>query len=308
MPARERVPEGEQHRGDARQGTADHRQEVDQGDPERPEKRERNARDHQRQEHDAAGDERGHEVPQHVPGDRAVDLPGHLRVPLRPVRRHHAEQAGPHLGALEQQQQRQHEDGQQRDHQRERALAQAQGRRREALAEVDELRRVALHPVLHVVLARQVPDPALAVLGLVHVRRQCLGQVGDRAHQRQAERQSQADEHDDGPQRDDGHGPAAALDPPPLQGHHHRIQDQRDEPGHQDQQEDVPQPVDQLAEQEGDRHDRDGDQDRAQRYPTDRRRLPQPCPAGIGLWQLVGHLTIMTAGRPGQDTPGARDR
>ena len=43
MPAVKRVREGEQHVGDARQGAADHRQEVDERDPQRPQPGERHA-------------------------------------------------------------------------------------------------------------------------------------------------------------------------------------------------------------------------------------------------------------------------
>jgi len=56
---RERVADGEQDGRDARQRSADHGQEVDQGDPQRPQERERNADRGERDEDHDACDERG---------------------------------------------------------------------------------------------------------------------------------------------------------------------------------------------------------------------------------------------------------
>ena len=72
----------------------------------------------------------------------------------------------------------------------EEAALPGQGRFGQVLAEGDELGRVLRYPVLDVVPGHQVPDPAPAVLRS-HVDGS-VGQVGDRVHQRGAERQGQA--------------------------------------------------------------------------------------------------------------------
>jgi hypothetical protein len=163
---------GEQHDRDARQRPADHRQEVDQRDPQRPQQRERHAEDQQVDEDDTPQMTRS-EVPEHVPDDRLVDLgrdrlcfslacPGESRdrTPRRSRR------------PLQEQQQHQDEDREQLEQQRQRALAERQGRRGEVLPERHQLRRVLLHPLLHVVALpiQPLPYPALAGLGRADVR------------------------------------------------------------------------------------------------------------------------------------------
>src|SRR5262249_58988124 len=105
----ERVGGREQHGGNARQRPADHGQEVDQRDPQRPQEGEGDAQDEEGHEHDDPGYHRGQDVPQHVAGDRPVHLAGDPAPAFRPLGGYGAQQAGPHLRALEQQKQDQDE-------------------------------------------------------------------------------------------------------------------------------------------------------------------------------------------------------
>ena len=253
--------EGEQRGGDAGQRPADHGEEVHQGDPQPPQQRVRDAEDHQRHEHDNAGDERGHQVAEHVAGHGLVHLGRHRGRFGRPGRPHLAQDPGPHLRRLDQEQQDQEEDRQQLDDQGEGARANAQGRLAQRLGVGHQLGRVALHPVLDVVPGHQVADPAPAVLRVGDVAGQRVGQVGDPVHQRVAERQGQADEDQRGQEGDDRDGSAPARDQALLHQHHDRVEQQRDEPGHHDQQEDVLDPVDQLPGQVGGGYHADRDQD-----------------------------------------------
>ena len=219
----------EQHGGNPGQRPADHRQEVHQRHPQRPQVRERHACDQERDEHHHAGDHRGEDVAEHVPGDRAVDLVRDPPVPLRPVRGHRAQQGRPHLRAFQQQEQDQHEDGEQFEQQGQRALAQAQGGLGQPFPETHQLGRVLIHPRLHVILGHEMADPAPSVGRRGHVARQLQGQVVDPVGQRGAEREGEAGEDDQGPQGHHRDRPAPPLDLPPLQGHHGRVQDHGDE-------------------------------------------------------------------------------
>ena len=102
------------------------------------------------------------------------------------------------FGRLEQQQQDQDEDREQLDEQREAPVADAQGGLAERLGVGDQLGRVLLHPGLDVVLGREVPDPALALLRARDVAGQLVGQVADPVDQRIAERVSQDGEDHQG--------------------------------------------------------------------------------------------------------------
>jgi hypothetical protein len=133
---------------------------------------------------------------------------------------------------------------------------------------------VLLHPSLDVVLGREVADPARAVLRAGDVAGQLVGQVGDPVDQRIAELVSQDGEDHQGREGDDRHRVAPARDPP-LQQDHDRVEQQRDEPGHDDQQHDVTQPVNQLAGQVGGRHHGDCHHDRPQRDVPQLGGLPQ---------------------------------
>jgi hypothetical protein len=94
---------------------------------------------------------------------------------------------------------------------------------------------------------------------------QLVGQVGDAVHQRISERYGQADKDQPGQDGDDGDGGTPAREQPPLQEVDARVEQQCDEPGHDYQQQDVPNPVDQLPGQIGGRHHRDRGHDRRQR-------------------------------------------
>ena len=213
---------------------------------------------------------------------------------------HLAQDPDPHLRRFDQEQQDQEEDRQQLDDQGEGARADAQGRLAERLGVAHQLGRVALHPVLDVVPGHQVADPAPAVLRVGDVAGQRVGQVGDPVHQRVAERHGQADEHQRGPDGDDRDGGAPARDQLALHQDHDRVEQQRDEPGHHDQQQDVLEPVEQLAGQVGGGDHADRDEDGQQRDMTTFGRpehAPEPAPG----WRLFLHVTSM----PG---PGAKVR
>ena len=219
--------------------------------------------------------------------------PGHPGDGRRPPLGHEAEQPYPQLRALEQQEQHQNEDGDERDEQREGALAEGEGRLAEALAEARDLRGVVLHPGLDVIPAHQVADPALAALGLVDVRGQPVGEMGDPVDERVTERDGQAGEDQHGPDGDDGDGEATASHLPVLKGHHERVQEQGDEACDRDEQEYVTQPVEQLPCQVDPDHHGHRGQDRAQRDAPRLRCAPQPGPPGVRGWQIVRHRSSM---------------
>ena len=218
-----------------------------------------------------------------------------------------AQQPAAHLRPLQEQEQHQDEDGEQLQQQRERALAQAQRGLGQALAEGDQLGRVLVHPGLDVVPAHQIAEPAAAMLRVGHVGRQLLGQVADPVGQRITERDGQADEDNEPPQRDDGHRPAAPLDLPALQRHHGRVQDHRDEGRHDDQEDDVLEPVDDLPEQVDHDHHEDRGQDGRQGDTPGPGGGPQAVAPGPGWWRVVAHLAhhcsplcpiVITSARP----------
>ncbi len=78
-----------------------------------------------------------------------------------------------------------------------------------------------------------------------------------------AEHECQADEHGQAKHGHHRHRPAARQ--PPLKTGHDRVKDQRDEPGHDNEQLDFAQPVDHLAQQIGRRDHRHRRQDRPER-------------------------------------------
>jgi hypothetical protein len=85
----------------------------------------------------------------------------------------------------------------------------------------------------------QVTDPAASVLGGLHVGGQLMREMGQAVRQWIAERRQQAGKHQHGPGDHDGHRPAAAPDPPPLQRHHQGVQDHGEEPRNQYHQDDI---------------------------------------------------------------------
>src|SRR5215470_11503793 len=82
------------------------------------------------------------------------------------------------------------------------------------------------------------------------------------------------------PDGHDGDGPAAPLDSMVLQVEHEGVQDQGNEPRDHDQENDVLQPVKELAREEGEGHHRDGSDDRCQRDTTRGRGVPEARPPG----------------------------
>jgi hypothetical protein len=115
--------------------------------------------------------------------------------------------------------------------------------------------------------------------------------MGQPVHQRIAERCQEAGEDQHRPDGHDGHGPAATPDPPPLQRHHQRIQDQGDEPGHHEHQEDITYPVGEFARQVGKGHDGDSHEDRGQRDATRGRGGPETSvPGRPGGRSITGWL------------------
>ncbi len=194
---REGLGEGEQHDRDAGHRAADHRQEVDERDPQRPQEGERHTERDQRHEHDEARDDRCREVAEHVAGNRPVHRRRDAPVPHCPLLGHQAEQARPQFRALHQQQHDEDEDGQQGDHERDSALADAEDRFGDVLSIGGQLGRVGSDPVLDVVPGDEVADPAFAVLGLADIGRQVGGQVGHSVDQRVAKGHSQPGEYQD---------------------------------------------------------------------------------------------------------------
>jgi hypothetical protein len=77
MPSVSESASEKKHGSDAGQRAADHRQEVHQGDPQRPQQRERQAEHGYGDEHDGTCDHRGQQVTDDVAGDRLVDLACH---------------------------------------------------------------------------------------------------------------------------------------------------------------------------------------------------------------------------------------
>src|ERR1700722_12163908 len=111
----------------------------------------------------------------------------------------------------------------------------------------------------------------------------------DTEHERQAKEDGQA-EH--GHYR---HCPAARQ--PPLEPGHDRIKYQCHEPGHDYEQLDFAQPVDELAQQVSNRDNRDRDQDGAERNPSGFGGDPKPrCPTGPQVAMppptMSGHPTL----------------
>ncbi len=125
----------------------------------------------------------------------------------------------------------------------------------------------------------ELPEPALAVLRVTHVSRQVVRQVRDRAGERVAERDEQPDEHQQREHAHDAHRVPAPLHHVLLYHEHDRVEYQREEPGHENQQEDVPKPVDQLAREEEEGDGQDGGDDRPQRHPAQVGGGPQPAEA-----------------------------
>jgi hypothetical protein len=87
----------------------------------------------------------------------------------------------------------------------------------------------------------------------------------DPIDQRVAEGDGQPGKDQRGPDGDYGDRQAPAWHEPPLQRKHQGVQQQRDEPRDDDQEQDISQPVDDLAQQIDGDHDPDGGEDRAQR-------------------------------------------
>jgi len=73
----------------------------------------------------------------------------------------------------------------------------------------------------------------------IDVGGQLLGEMGHAVRQWVAERRQQAGEDQHRPEGRDGHGPAAAPDPPSLQSDHEGIQDEGEKPRHHHDQDDV---------------------------------------------------------------------
>ena len=193
---------------------------------------------------------------------------------------------------------------------RRRAFAGGQGRLGQGRPETLQLRCIAADPGLQVKAGDQVADPATAVLGGLHVGRQPLGEMGHAVGQRIAERRQQAGEDHHRPGGHNGHRPAAAPDPPPLQGHHQGIQEQADEAGDRDHQQDVADPVRELAREVGEDHDGHSGEDGGQRDAAPGRGIPQasvPDPGvvpgvgrgGIGFRGLDWSAPGFGRGRPG---------
>ncbi len=210
---REGLGEGEQHHGDAGQCAADHRQEVDERDPERPQEWERHAEHNQRDEHNEARDDRCREVAEHVAGDRTVHRCRDAPVSPRALLGHQAEEARSQLRALHQQQHDEDEDGQQGDHERDSTPADAEDRLGDVLSVGGQLGRVGFDPILDVVPGDEVADPAFAVLGLADIARQAVGQMGHSVDERVAEGHGQSGEYQDRQERDDRDGDSAPAYP-----------------------------------------------------------------------------------------------
>ena len=83
------------------------------------------------------------------------------------------------------------------------------------------------------------------MLRLAHVDGQIAGEVADAVDQRVSERECQPGEHADGQQGDYRYRDPATPEPP-SQGHHKRVQQQRDEASDHQQQDHAAQPVDDL--------------------------------------------------------------
>jgi hypothetical protein len=134
------------------------------------------------------------------------------------------------------------------EQQRQGALAQGQCRLGQARAETHQLGHVLLHPCLNVIPADEVPEPSFTVFRRGDVGRQLLGQVRDPVRERVPEGHREAREDKYRPHRHHGDSQAPPPDPPALQGHHERVQDHGDEGRHDDQKDDVLEPVDDLPE------------------------------------------------------------
>ncbi len=109
------------------------------------------------------------------------------------------------------------------------------------------------------------PIQALSVLGVLDVGRQVVREVADAVDQRVPEGHNQPGKRADGQQRHHRHCDATPANPP-LQSHHKRIQQQRNEPGDDQQQDHAALPVDDLP-AEVDQHDHGNRHEyRAQRH------------------------------------------
>ena len=186
------------------------------------------------------------------------------------------------LGSLEQQQEHEDEDHEEVEADRERAGPELERRLGQVLGVTLQLGEVLLDPVLDVVPAHEVADVALAVFGTVHVVRELRDEVGQPVGERVAERVGETGEHEHGQHRDDGHGVAPSAHPHPLQQDHQRVQQQRDEPRHRHEQDDLAQLVDELAGQDRGHHHADRDQDGQEGDMTFVGPLPKPAAPGHG--------------------------
>ncbi len=86
------------------------------------------------------------------------------------------------------------------------------------------------------VLAKEVTDPALTVLGAVDVARQGGREVRDAVDERVPEQDRESQENQQRDERHDRHRATATLHAPVLQRHHDRVEDQGDEAADQSQQ------------------------------------------------------------------------
>jgi hypothetical protein len=138
---------------------------------------------------------------------------------------HHPQHASAQLRSLEQEQQHQHENREHGDQEGHGSFSEGEGRLRQVLGETRQLRsEVLLHPVLYVVLASQVTDPTLAVLGLPHVVGKALGEMGDAVNERVPECRRQAGEYQHRQHGDDRHSSPAPLDHPALEKDDRRVE------------------------------------------------------------------------------------
>src|SRR3954454_8600255 len=239
---------------DAADGRADDGNHVDEAHEHRERHGERDAEDRQDDVRHGPGDERDDEVAGHVAGDGPVHVPGHDPDLLLSLAAEEAGQPPPQRAPVEQQEERQREDGDELDDRREHADGDGLERRRGVPEARGQLARALLELVADVVALVVLPDGRV-LLGLADVRRHMLR---ERVHLlddgRDDERPDPDDEEEDQDVGEEDREPP--RDPPAVEPVDRGAEGDRQEDGDEDEADDLADEV-QDVETDGKRRERE---------------------------------------------------
>src|SRR5215211_1544122 len=281
---------------DGAQGRADQGNQVGEADEQGDDPSVGDAHDPQHDVGDGAGDDADHQVAGHVAGDRLGAVGGHPPDPFLTPFRQRGDPAGQQLGALQDHEEGEDEDGDQGHHGREDRPQHTQGGGGEAVGALAQPGLVALEVFVKVVTLDQGADRASPGAGLLDVAGDPVDELRALGGQGSDEQGQDAGQRDDGDQEYQQGGQRPAQAQSALGEVDQGAEDDGQQGGHHDPGQDAPDLPAEQQDRGGEQHHPDGGGDGADRDagPGGRSALAgEPC--------IRGH-SVAAAGRSGAPT------